>query len=209
MTTTQAIIETIVNDVSQIPYGLVVVAGPKNSGKTSTMRLLESAVSQMNRGRYFRIGDVAPEDTSVVRFIETFKPAFDTVDEMTDDEAQFEYKRYKTWERGVKFGILPMEPAGVFVDDLDRTSAGLSQIVIDMAMVGILTIVSVEADSAKEAVQIIRESAQVESGPDSVLNYALSRIIFQKPSINAETGIAGFEAELVTVDAEFLETVLL
>lgn len=202
-------IDTIVNNVRQIPCGLVIVAGPKQSGRTTTMRLLESAVSKMDRGYYFRIGDAPPEDKSVVRFFETFKPEFDTVDEMTDDDAQIEYKRYKAWERKINFGVMAMDPAGVFIDDLDRTSAGLSSIAINMALVGVLTVVSVEADSAKEAVHIIRDAAHAKSGPDSILNHALSRIIVQKPSSNPETGVAEIECELIKVDVEFLETVWL
>jgi hypothetical protein len=197
-------IDTFVKDVCQLPYGLIVVAGTKNSGKTSTMLVLEAAVSQMNSGRYFRIGNTPPEDTSIIRFIETFKPAFSSIEAMTDEEAQFEYKRYKTWERGVKFGIYPMEPAGVFIDDLDKSPGGLSSYAITMALVGILTIVSVEADSAKEAVRIIRESAQAESGPNSMLSHALTKIIIQKPS--SEASSANFEVEIINIDDDFRKT---
>lgn len=195
MTTTT--IPEFVDEVRKLPHGLVLVVGPKKSGKTNTMLLLESAVSKMNRGRYFRIGSKAPKDNSLIRFIETFEPAFGSIEEMDTEQLFAEHSRWMTWERKLKFSIYPSEPAGVFIDGLDYMVAPLAKHAIDMSLTGILAIVSIEADTALEAIEWLSAASEIEASPNSLLHDAIKAVVVQKSSIDPDTGDTVIDAEVI------------
>lgn len=190
-----SITDYIAESVCLAPYGLIIVAGPKDSGKTHTMRAIESAVSKMERGRYFRIGETPPEDGSPVHFIETCK-GLSNSDELTDEEVTSWYNQFIEWERNVVSEIFKPAPAAVFLDNLDKGPAGRARIVVDIAQTTLLTVVSMETDSIEQAWLNICGAAQIDSGPDSPLAPALNSVIFQTPSINPETGDKVIEVEI-------------
>lgn len=188
-------LDYLVEGVCIAPFSLIVIAGPKKSFRTYTMLAIESAVSQMGRGRYFRIGDTPPEDGSPVHFIETLERS-GNLTEATDEEVVIAYNRFKEWEYNVLSEIFKPGPAGVFIDDLDKKPAGLSQDVISMAETSLLTVVSVEADSMEEALRNLCEAAQIDSGPDSPLRKVLNSIVLLKPTIDPEFGHEIIEVEI-------------
>jgi hypothetical protein len=191
---TNLTLSDVLKSVCIHPGGLFVVAGPKKSGRTNTMRLIESAVSQMDIGTYIRIGNTPPEDDSIVQFIETFKMSYNP-DKATDDEAIRDLVRYQQWEHKIRLATLD-EAAGVFIDDLDQAPAGLSSIVITMALMESLTVVSVEADSAKEAMLNLFSAARIDKLRRSLLNEVPVEVVLHKPSVDARTGDDAFTIEV-------------
>lgn len=210
---TTSTITDFINDVRQLPHGLVVVAGPAKSGKTNTMLLLESAISKMNRGNYFRIGIHPPKKNNpLVHFIPTFDTTIENLDDIkTIEESQAAHRdlkeRWKKWERKMKFTIAPNDPAGLFIDDLDKQAQGLCVNVIDMALMGVLTVVSVEAKTAEQAVLFIREAAEASSYQGSPILAALKAVIVQESVIDPDTGDTVINAKVVEIDDDFREAI--
>lgn len=184
----------VLESVCIYPGGLFIVAGPKKSGRTNTMRLIESAASQINIGTYIRIGDTPPEDDSIVQFIEGFKMSYNP-DKATDNDVLRDFARYQQWEHKIRLATLD-EAAGVFIDDLDQSPAGLSSIVIHMALMESLTVVSVEAHSAKEAMQNLFGAARIDKLRRSLLKEVSVEVILHKPHVDTRTGKNSFTIEV-------------
>lgn len=202
--TTSNILEILANDFSEVPHGLVIIAGPKNSYATDTTLFLESALSQKNPGTYFRVGQEAPDDTSSVKFIPAFHS--EMAADSTDEEVIEEFAKWQAWESNMCQNIYSPNPNGVFIHDLHEIARGFSTHVINMSILGILTVVSVEANTAEDAVRYISQSANVPCGIDSTLASVLHRVIVQTPTVDVATGETLINVEDVMLDADFFNS---
>lgn len=161
---TTAYMQNFVNDIAKRYHGLVVITGPVASGKTSAVERLEAEVSSQRRGRYFRVGMHEPPKESELMFVNNFLPS----DLSAQEKVQF--------ERSIQHQAARWDPAGVFIDDIDKLDVDMCNVALNMALTGSVVVVSIEADKAEQAVRYLADKTGTATGPNSILAVALVKV---------------------------------
>ena len=190
---TTAYMRDFIDEIGQRYHGLVVITGPVGSGKTSTVERLESEVSSKQRGRYFRVGMIEPSRESGLMFVNNFLPS----DLSVEEKVQF--------ERGIQHSAARWDPAGVFIDDIDKLDVDMCNSALNMALTGAVVIVSLEADTAEEAVKYLADKTGSGVGPNSILAVALAKVVVCK-GFNAPIG-SPVTVDVAELDEEFYQRV--
>lgn len=190
---TTAYMQDFVNETAQRYYGLVVITGPVGSGKTSAVERLESEVSSQRRGRYFRVGMNEPSRESGLMFVNNFLPS----DLSAEEKVQF--------ERGIQHSAARWDPAGVFIDDIDKLDVDMCNAAVNMALTGAVVIVSIEANTAEQAVKYLADKTGSTVGPNSILAVALAKVAVCK-GFNGTIG-SPVTIEVAELDEEFYQRV--
>lgn len=190
---TTAYMQDFVNEIAKRYHGLVVITGPVGSGKTSAVERLESEVSSQRRGRYFRVGMNEPSPESGLMFVNNFLPS----DLSAEEKVQF--------ERGIQHHAARWDPAGVFIDDIDKLDVDMCNVALNMAMTGTVVVVSIEADTAEQAVKYLADKTGSAIGPNSILAVALAKVAVCK-GFNSPIG-THVTIDVAELDEEFYQRV--
>lgn len=177
--------QEFIEKASSLPYGLVVIAGPDRTQNTGTIRAIEQLIAERTSPVY-RIGGPVPHDSPRIKHLETFKQAYENVEDIPEDKQAEELKRFYAWEKEFKFKVLANDPAAIIIQDLDQVSATLSARAQESALVGTLVVVSVVADSSQEAIEFILDASGEDTG--YLLASALRMALYQWPETHSETG---------------------
>lgn len=188
---TNSTIDDFVQHVGEMPsHGLVIIAGPVGSGKTTTMQRIEKAcVRDGKRGRYFRIGKEEPARGSGLMFVRNILP-----DNLSPEDTE-------KWKKSVRTSAARFDPHGVFIDDFDKQEVDMAEAVVNMALTGSLVVISIEANTAEEALAYLYDANHIHPNPNSLVAFTSPQILVQ----HVHEGQNGpeFSAEIVNVDVDF------
>lgn len=190
---TTAYIQDFVNETAKRYHGLVVITGSVGSGKTSAVERLEAEVSRQRRGRYFRVGMNEPSKESGLMFVNNFLPS----DLSAEEKVQF--------ERGIQQYAARWDPAGVFIDDIDKLDVDMCNVALNMALTGAVIVVSIEANTAEQAVKYLADKTDSALGPNSILAVALAEVAVCN-GFNGPIG-SNITVDTAELDEEFYQRV--
>lgn len=190
---TTAYIQDFINETANRYHGLVIITGPVGSGKTSAVERLEAEVSSKRRGRYFRVGVNEPSKESGLMFVENRLPDNLSAEEKTQ------------FERGIQHHAARWDPAGVFIDDIDKLDVDMCNVALNMALTGAVVVVSIEANTAEEAVKYLVDKTGSFVGSNSILSIALAKIAVCK-GFNGPIG-SPVTLDVAELDEEFYQRV--
>lgn len=152
-------------------------------------RIEKACVDNVNRGRYFRIGKDEPAKGSGLMFVHNVLP-----DNLSPEDTE-------KWKKSVRTSAARFDPHGVFIDDFDKQEVDMAEAVLDMALTGHLVVISIEANTAEEALAYFYNANHINPDPNSLVAFVSPQILVQQVS-EGKNG-PEFSAKIVTVDVDF------
>lgn len=137
--------------------GLIIVSGPKRSGKTTTVNLLTDEYRSLGSEDSIFVVDLnlgAIHQGKNSRAIIPFEPLVET-DSTTDEDRKKAWRHLRDWRQQFKLSLSNSVPWVVVIDDMPDW---MTAVALDMALAGSVVIVSFEADSAKDAIEKMKHS---------------------------------------------------